>query len=96
MLSFAGTGKTLIARAVAAEAKVSFMSCAASDFIEIFVGKGAKRVRQLFDEARSKSPTVLFIDELDALGSRGSDHASNLGSGHEEYIQTVRDLILFE
>lgn len=86
--STVGTGKTLIARAVAEEAKVSFLNCVASDFIEIFVGKGAKRVRQIFQEVRRRSPSVLFIDELDALGVRGP--GGSLGSGHEEYVQTVR------
>ena len=87
-----GTGKTLLARAVAGEARVPFLSAAASEFVEVFVGQGARRVREVFQAARRKAPCVLFIDELDALGSRWG----NLGasSGHEEYVQTVNQFLM--
>lgn len=81
-----------MARAVAAEANVAFLSCCASDFIEVFVGRGARRVRTLFEKAQEQQPCVLFIDELDALGSRGSSPEGsnfNSSSGHEEYVQTL-------
>ncbi len=65
-----GTGKTLLAKAVAGEAGVPFMACSASEFVELFVGRGAARVRELFAEARKHSPCVVFIDELDALGGK--------------------------
>ncbi|KAL8272269.1 hypothetical protein Esti_003786 [Eimeria stiedai] len=87
-----GTGKTLLARAVAGEARVPFLSAAASEFVEVFVGQGARRVRELFQAARRRAPCVLFIDELDALGTRtGSFGAS---SGHEEYVQTVNQFLM--
>lgn len=84
-----GTGKTLLARAIATEAGVPFLCCTGSDFVEVFVGRGAKRVRTLFDDAARRAPCVLFIDEIDALGStraRGS-------GGNEEHDQTLNQLL---
>jgi cell division protease FtsH len=87
-----GTGKTLLARAVAGEAKVPFFSISGSDFVEMFVGVGAARVRDLFEQARSKAPAIIFIDELDALGrARG---ASPYGGGHDEKEQTLNQLLV--
>ncbi|RMF88403.1 MAG: ATP-dependent metallopeptidase FtsH/Yme1/Tma family protein [Nitrospinota bacterium] len=86
-----GTGKTLLARAVAGESKVPFFSMSGSDFVEMFVGVGAARVRDLFAQAQEKAPCIIFIDELDALGkARGS---SPLG-GHEEREQTLNQLLV--
>ena len=86
-----GTGKTLLARAVAGEAGVPFFSITGSEFVEMFVGVGAARVRDLFAEARKQAPAILFIDELDALGrARGIDMA---GGGHEEKEQTLNQLL---
>ncbi|MDI9750605.1 AAA family ATPase, partial [Stutzerimonas stutzeri] len=77
-----GTGKTLLARAVAGEAKVPFFSISGSEFVELFVGVGAARVRDLFEQARAQAPAIIFIDELDALGrARG---AGPLSGGHDE------------
>lgn len=85
-----GTGKTLLARAVAGEAGVSFFSISASQFIEMFVGVGASRVRDLFAVARKESPSIIFIDELDAVGrSRGA----GFGGGHDEREQTLNQLL---
>jgi cell division protease FtsH len=85
-----GTGKTLLARAVAGEAKVPFFSLTGSDFVEMFVGVGAARVRDLFQQAQAKSPCIIFIDELDAIGkSRG---AATL-AGHDEREQTLNQLL---
>ena len=86
-----GTGKTLLARAVAGEAGVPFFSISGSEFVEMFVGVGAARVRDLFEQARSKAPAIIFIDELDALGrARG---AGGLG-GHDEREQTLNQLLV--
>src|SRR5690242_13439488 len=86
-----GTGKTLLARAVAGEAGVPFFSISGSDFVEMFVGVGAARVRDLFEQARGKAPAIIFIDELDALGrARG---AGPLG-GHDEKEQTLNQLLV--
>ncbi len=86
-----GTGKTLLAKAVAGEAKVSFLHTSGSDFVEMFVGMGAARVRDLFSEARKQSPCIIFIDELDAVGrSRGS----GLGGGHDEREQTLNQMLV--
>ncbi|KAL8446645.1 hypothetical protein Emag_004705 [Eimeria magna] len=87
-----GTGKTLLARAVAGEARVPFLSAAASEFVEVFVGQGARRVRELFQAARRRAPCVLFIDELDALGTRSGSFGAS--SGHEEYVQTVNQFLM--
>ena len=85
-----GTGKTLLARAVAGEAGVPFFSTSASEFIEMFVGVGAARVRDLFEKARNKAPSIVFIDEIDAVGrSRGT----GLGGGHDEREQTLNQLL---
>lgn len=87
-----GTGKTLLARAVAGEAGVPFFSISGSEFIEMFVGVGAARVRDLFEQARAKAPAIIFIDELDALGkTRGA--ASMIG-GHDEREQTLNQLLV--
>jgi cell division protease FtsH len=86
-----GTGKTLLARAVAGEANVPFFSINGSEFVEMFVGVGAARVRDLFEQARQKAPCIIFIDELDALGrARG---ASPYGGGHDEKEQTLNQLL---
>jgi cell division protease FtsH len=86
-----GTGKTLLARAVAGEANVAFFSISGSEFVEMFVGVGAARVRDLFDQARQHAPAIVFIDELDALGrARGS---FLLGGGHDEKEQTLNQLL---
>ncbi len=85
-----GTGKTLLARAVAGEAGVSFFSISGSEFVEMFVGVGAARVRDLFEQARQKAPAIIFIDELDALGrARGS----GIMGGHDEKEQTLNQLL---
>jgi cell division protease FtsH len=87
-----GTGKTLLARAVAGEAGVPFFSISGSEFVEMFVGVGAARVRDLFEQARSKAPAIIFIDELDALGrARG---VSGLVGGHDEKEQTLNQLLV--
>src|SRR5271167_1617133 len=86
-----GTGKTLLARAVAGEANVPFFSINGSEFVEMFVGVGAARVRDLFEQARQKAPCIIFIDELDALGrARGSYPG---GGGHDEKEQTLNQLL---
>ncbi len=86
-----GTGKTLLARAVAGEAGVPFFSISGSEFVEMFVGVGAARVRDLFERAREKAPAIIFIDELDALGQ--SRAAYPYGGGHEEKEQTLHQLL---
>jgi cell division protease FtsH len=86
-----GTGKTLLARAVAGEAGVPFFSISGSEFVEMFVGVGAARVRDLFDQARTKAPAIIFIDELDALGRARGIHP--LSGGHDEKEQTLNQLL---
>ncbi len=87
-----GTGKTLLARAVAGEAGVPFFSINGSEFVEMFVGVGAARVRDLFEQARQRAPAIIFIDELDALGrARG---AYPMGGGHDEKEQTLNQLLV--
>jgi cell division protease FtsH len=85
-----GTGKTLLARAVAGEAEVPFFSMTGSDFMEMFVGVGASRVRGLFDDARQAAPCIIFIDELDSIGRR---RGAGLGGGHDEREQTLNQLL---
>jgi cell division protease FtsH len=85
-----GTGKTLLARAVAGEAEVPFYSMTGSDFMEMFVGVGASRVRNLFDDARQAAPCIIFIDELDSIGRR---RGAGLGGGHDEREQTLNQLL---
>ena len=86
-----GTGKTLLARAVAGEAKVPFFSISGSDFVEMFVGVGASRVRDMFDQARKNSPCIVFIDEIDAVGRH---RGAGLGGGHDEREQTLNQLLV--
>ena len=86
-----GTGKTLLARAVAGEAKVPFFSISGSDFVEMFVGVGASRVRDMFDQARKHSPCIVFIDEIDAVGRH---RGAGLGGGHDEREQTLNQLLV--
>jgi cell division protease FtsH len=88
-----GTGKTLLARAVAGEAGVPFFSISGSQFVEMFVGVGAARVRDLFEQARAKAPCIIFIDELDALG-RARGVPGLLGGGHDEKEQTLNQLLV--
>ncbi len=85
-----GTGKTLLARAVAGEAGVPFYSISGSDFVEMFVGVGASRVRDLFDQAKKTSPSIVFIDEIDAVGRQ---RGAGLGGGHDEREQTLNQLL---
>src|ERR1700688_4109863 len=86
-----GTGKTLLAKAVAGQAKVPFFSISGSEFVEMFVGVGAARVRDLFEQARAKAPAIIFIDELDALGrARG---IGPYAGGHDEKEQTLNQLL---
>lgn len=86
-----GTGKTLLAKAVAGEAGVAFFSASASEFVEMFVGVGAARVRDLFDQAKKNSPAIIFIDELDAVGRR---RFAGIGGGHDEREQTLNQLLI--
>ncbi len=85
-----GTGKTLLARAVAGEANAPFFSITGSDFMEMFVGVGAKRVRSLFQDAKKNAPSIIFIDEMDAIGRR---RGAGLGGGHDEREQTLNQLL---
>ena len=86
-----GTGKTLLARAVAGEAGVQFLSISGSDFVEMYVGVGASRVRDLFDQAKKVAPAIIFIDEIDAVGRK---RGSGLGGGHDEKEQTLNQLLV--
>ncbi|MGC8482097.1 ATP-dependent zinc metalloprotease FtsH [Thermodesulfobium sp. 4217-1] len=86
-----GCGKTLLARAVAGEAKVPFFSISGSDFVEMFVGVGASRVRDLFEQAKNQSPCIIFIDEIDAVGRQ---RGAGLGGGHDEREQTLNQLLV--
>jgi cell division protease FtsH len=86
-----GTGKTLLARAVAGEAGVPFFSISGSDFVEMFVGVGASRVRDLFDQAKQSAPAIIFIDEIDAVGRH---RGAGLGGGHDEREQTLNQLLV--
>jgi cell division protease FtsH len=91
MVGAPGTGKTLLARAIAGEAKVPFFSISGSDFVEMFVGVGASRVRDLFEQAKKSSPCIVFIDEIDAVGRR---RGAGLGGGHDEREQTLNQLLV--
>ena len=86
-----GTGKTLLARAVAGEAKVPFFSISGSEFVEMFVGVGASRVRDLFDQAKRNSPCIVFVDEIDAVGRH---RGAGLGGGHDEREQTLNQILV--
>jgi cell division protease FtsH len=88
-----GTGKTLLAKAVAGEAGVPFFSISGSEFVEMFVGVGAARVRDLFEQARARAPAIIFIDELDALG-RARAAVPGMGGGHDEKEQTLNQLLV--
>ncbi|MBV8079863.1 MAG: AAA family ATPase, partial [Actinobacteria bacterium] len=86
-----GTGKTLLARAVAGEAGVPFFSISGSDFVEMFVGVGASRVRDLFEQAKQAAPCIVFMDEIDAVGRH---RGAGLGGGHDEREQTLNQLLV--
>ncbi len=86
-----GTGKTLIARAVAGEANVPFFTISGSDFVEMFVGVGASRVRDMFDQAKKNAPCIIFIDEIDAVGRH---RGAGLGGGNDEREQTLNQLLV--
>ncbi|PIE43178.1 MAG: ATP-dependent metalloprotease [Gammaproteobacteria bacterium] len=91
MVGSPGTGKTLLAKAIAGEAKVPFFSISGSDFVEMFVGVGASRVRDMFDQAKKQSPCIIFIDEIDAVGRH---RGAGLGGGHDEREQTLNQLLV--
>ena len=91
MFGAPGTGKTLLAKAVAGEAKVPFFSISGSDFVEMFVGVGASRVRDLFEQGRKNAPCILFIDEIDAVGRQ---RGAGLGGGNDEREQTLNSLLV--
>ena len=91
MVGAPGTGKTLLAKAIAGEAKVAFFSISGSDFVEMFVGVGASRVRDMFVEAKANSPCIVFIDEIDAVGRH---RGAGLGNGHDEREQTLNQLLV--
>src|SRR5471030_848742 len=86
-----GTGKTLLARAIAVEANVPFFTISGSDFVEMFVGVGASRVRDLFEQGKKNAPCIIFIDEIDAVGRHRGD---GLGGGHDEREQTLNQLLV--
>src|SRR5678810_136878 len=91
MVGSPGTGKTLLARAIAGEAKVPFFSISGSDFVEMFVGVGAARVRDMFEQAKKNAPCIVFIDEIDAVGRH---RGAGLGGGHDEREQTLNELLV--
>lgn len=91
MVGSPGTGKTLLARAIAGEAKVPFFTISGSDFVELFVGVGASRVRDMFEQAKKRSPCIIFIDEIDAVGRH---RGAGLGGGHDEREQTLNQLLV--
>ena len=91
MVGAPGTGKTLLARAIAGEAKVPFFSISGSDFVEMFVGVGASRVRDMFEQAKKQAPCIVFIDEIDAVGRH---RGAGLGGGHDEREQTLNQLLV--
>lgn len=86
-----GTGKTLLAKAAAGEANVPFFAISGSDFVEMFVGVGASRVRDLFNTAKKCAPSIVFIDEIDAVGRQ---RGSGMGGGHDEREQTLNQLLV--
>ena len=86
-----GTGKTLLARAVAGEADVPFFSITGSDFMEVFVGVGASRVRSMFEDAKKMAPDIIFIDEVDSIGRK---RGAGIGGGHDEREQTLNQAII--
>ena len=88
-----GTGKTLLARALAGEAQVPFFSISASEFVELFVGVGASRVRDLFQQAKQAAPAIIFIDELDAIGRSRAGAIGGFGGGHDEREQTLNQIL---
>merc|ERR1719195_1719584 len=88
-----GTGKTLLARAVAGEAGVPFISASGSEFVEMFVGVGASRVRDLFGEAKKNAPCIVFIDEIDAVGRQRAGGGRNMGGGNDEREQTLNQIL---
>ncbi|HEX2667104.1 MAG TPA: ATP-dependent zinc metalloprotease FtsH, partial [Gammaproteobacteria bacterium] len=91
MVGSPGTGKTLLAKAIAGEAKVPFFSISGSDFVEMFVGVGASRVRDMFEQAKKHAPCIIFIDEIDAVGRH---RGAGLGGGHDEREQTLNQLLV--
>ena len=91
MVGSPGTGKTLLARAIAGEAKVPFFTISGSDFVEMFVGVGASRVRDMFEQAKKHAPCIIFIDEIDAVGRQ---RGAGLGGGHDEREQTLNQLLV--
>jgi hypothetical protein len=86
-----GTGKTLLAKAIAGEAKVPFFTISGSDFVEMFVGVGASRVRDMFEQAKKSAPCIIFIDEIDAVGRQ---RGAGLGGGHDEREQTLNQMLV--
>ncbi|KAG1081894.1 hypothetical protein G6F40_015329 [Rhizopus arrhizus] len=91
LLGQAGTGKTLLAKAIAGEAKVPFFSISGSDFVEMFVGVGAARVRDMFENAKKHAPCIIFIDEIDAVGRQ---RGAGLGGGNDEREQTLNQMLV--
>ncbi len=91
MVGSPGTGKTLLAKAIAGEAKVPFFTISGSDFVEMFVGVGASRVRDMFEQAKKHAPCIIFIDEIDAVGRH---RGAGLGGGHDEREQTLNQLLV--
>ncbi len=91
MVGSPGTGKTLLAKAIAGEAKVPFFSISGSDFVEMFVGVGAARVRDMFEQAKKQAPCIIFIDEIDAVGRQ---RGAGLGGGNDEREQTLNQLLV--
>ena len=91
MIGSTGTGKTLLARAIAGEAQVPFFTISGSDFVEMFVGVGASRVRDMFEQAKKRSPCIIFIDEIDAVGRK---RGAGLGGGHDEREQTLNQILV--
>src|SRR3989454_9611591 len=91
LMGSSGTRKTLVARAIAGEATVPFFSISGSDFVEMFVGVGASRVRDLFEQGKKHAPCIIFMDEIDAVGRH---RGAGLGGGHDEREQTLNQLLV--